>query len=67
MSVASGEIEKDGRFVDDFIEEVERVLQARNQSVRDQYDFMSLLRGTALEEVRCRSDGALRSVMCSCT
>ena len=52
----SGEYDKDGRAVDDFIEEVERVLCARNQSANDKYDFvMSLLRGAALEEVRFRS------------
>lgn len=51
-----GDMEKDGRSVDDFIEEVERVLRVRHQSDQDQYDFvMSLLRGTALEEVRLRS------------
>ncbi|KAL1263486.1 hypothetical protein QQF64_006225 [Cirrhinus molitorella] len=41
-----GDMEKDGRSVDDFIEEVERVLRARHQSDQDQFDFvMSLLRG----------------------
>lgn len=50
-----GDMEKDGRSVDDFIEEVERVLRSRHQSDQDQYDFViSLLRGTALEEVRLR-------------
>lgn len=38
------------------LEEVQRVLHARHQSVQDQYDFvMSLLRGPALEEVRLHS------------
>lgn len=53
----SGDIDKDGRSVDEFIEEVERVLSARNQSPPEQFDFvMSLLRGSALEEVRLRKD-----------
>lgn len=39
------------------MEEVERVLHARNQSAPEQFDFvMSLLRGPALEEVRLRKD-----------
>lgn len=51
-----GDVERDGRSVDDFVEEIERVLRARYQSDQDQYDFVvSLLRGTALEEVRLRS------------
>ncbi|KAL6485918.1 hypothetical protein MHYP_G00053100 [Metynnis hypsauchen] len=51
----SSEFEKDGRHIDDFIEEVERVLRARNLSDQDQYDFvMSFLRGPALEEARMR-------------
>lgn len=53
----SGDMDKDGRSVDEFIEEVERVLAARNQSPPEQFDFvMSLLRGPALEEVRLRKD-----------
>lgn len=53
----SGDIDKDGKSVDEFIEEVERVLSARNQSAYEQFDFvMSLLRGSALEEVRLRKD-----------
>lgn len=53
----SGDIDKDGRSVDDFFEEVERVLSPRNQSPPEQFDFvMSLLRGSALEEVRLRKD-----------
>lgn len=54
----SGDYEKDGRSVDDFIEEVERVAHARYQSANDKYDFvMSLLKGAALEEMRFRSGG----------
>lgn len=57
ISPFSGDFEKDGRSVDDFIEEVKRVLRARNQSDQDEFDFvMSLLRGAALEEVRLRCD-----------
>lgn len=53
----SGDIDKDGKSADEFIEEVERVLSARNQSPSEQFDFvMSLLRGSALEEVRLRKD-----------
>lgn len=51
----SGDLNKDGRNVDEFIEEVERVLLVRNQTTEDQLDFvLSLLRGAALEEVRLR-------------
>ncbi|XP_067381076.1 uncharacterized protein [Channa argus] len=53
----SGDLDKDGRSVDEFIDEVERVLFTRNQSPPEQFDFvMSLLRGPALEEVRLRKD-----------
>lgn len=46
----SGDFNKD---VDEFIEEVERVLLVRNQTTEVQLDFvLSLLRGAALEEVR---------------
>lgn len=49
----SGEYNKDGRSVEEFIEEVERVLRARDQTQEEQLDFIiSLLRGPALEEVR---------------
>lgn len=59
----SGDFEKDGRTVDHFIEEVERVLRIRNQSASDQYDFvMSLLKGAALEEVRLRTDSPFTQV-----
>lgn len=57
ISPFSGDIDRDGRSVDEFIEEVDRVLAARNQSPLEQFDFvMSLLRGSALEEVRLRKD-----------
>lgn len=53
----SGDFIKDGRNVDEFIDEVGRVLLVRNQSTEDQLDFvLSLLRGAALEEVRLRMD-----------
>lgn len=49
----SGEYGKDGRTVEEFIEEVERVLRTREQSREEHCDFiLSLLRGPALEEVR---------------
>lgn len=54
----SGELGKDGRNVDEFIEEVERVLLVRNQTPEDQADFvLSLLKGAAVEEVRLRQGG----------
>ncbi|KAL1249465.1 hypothetical protein QQF64_020470 [Cirrhinus molitorella] len=41
-----GEYNKDGRSVEEFIEEVERVLRARDQTREEQLDFIiSLLRG----------------------
>lgn len=59
ISPFSGDIDKDGRGVDEFVEEVERVISARNQSAPEQLDFvMSLLRGSALDEVCLRkADG----------
>ncbi|XP_028290920.1 uncharacterized protein LOC114454569 [Gouania willdenowi] len=54
----SGDPIKDGRSVDEFIEEVERVIRARGQSSEDGVDFiLSLLRGSALEEIRLCIDG----------
>lgn len=48
-----GEWEKDGRSVEEFIGEVERVIRSREQTTDEQCDFiLSLLRGPALEEVR---------------
>lgn len=56
ISPFSGDIEKDGRTVDEFVEEVERALRARNLTPDDECDFViSLLRGAALDEVRLRS------------
>lgn len=59
ISPFSGDIDKDGRSVDEFIEEVERVISARNQAAPEQFDFvLSLLRGSALDEVHLRrADG----------
>lgn len=55
ISPFSGDIDKDGRCVGEFVEEVERALSARNQSAPEQFDFvMSLLRSSALDEVRLR-------------
>ncbi|XP_026104542.1 uncharacterized protein LOC113076090 [Carassius auratus] len=54
----SGDLSKDGRNVDEFIEEVERVLLVRNQIPEDQADFvLSLLKGAAVEEVRLKQGG----------
>ncbi len=51
----SGDLGKDDRNVDEFIEEVERV---RNQTPENQADFvLSLLKGAAVEEVRLRKEG----------
>ncbi len=55
----SGDIDRDGRSLDEFIEEVEQVLSARNQSPPEQFDFvMSLLKSSTLEELRLRNDDA---------
>lgn len=54
----SGDPATDGRSVDEFIEEVERVIRARGQSPEEKIDFiLSLLRGSALEEIRLCMDG----------
>ena len=54
----SGDPAKDGRSVEEFIEEVARVVRARGQNTGDQIDFvLSLLRGSALEEVRLCTGG----------
>lgn len=54
----SGDLVKDGRNVDEFIEELEIVLLVRNQTPEDQADFvLSLLKGAAVEEVRLRKEG----------
>ncbi len=54
----SGDLGKDDRNVDEFIEEVERVLLVRNQTPENQADFvLSLLKGAAVEEVRLRKEG----------
>lgn len=50
----TGDIEKDGRTVDEFVDEVEHALRARNLTPNDECGFMYLLRGAALEEVRLR-------------
>lgn len=54
----SGDPGKDGRSVEEFIEEVNRVIRTRGQSPADKVDFiLSLLKGSALEEIRLCSDG----------
>lgn len=54
----NGECGSDGRSVEEFIEEVERVLRSREQTTEEQCDYiLSLLRGPALEEVRLCTRG----------
>lgn len=49
----SGDCGTDRRSVEEFIEEVQRVLRSREQTTEEQCDYiLSLLRGPALEEVR---------------
>lgn len=49
----SGDHVKDGQSVDEFIDEVERVIRVRGLNVDDQVDFiLSHLRGSALDEVK---------------
>lgn len=49
----SGEFSKDGQTVDEFIDEVERVIRVRGLNTNDQVDFiLSHLRGSALDEVK---------------
>ncbi|KAL1282369.1 hypothetical protein QQF64_001172 [Cirrhinus molitorella] len=48
----SGDLGKDGRDVDEFIEEVERVLLVRSKTPEDQADFvLSLLKGASVERL----------------
>lgn len=49
----SGDHVKDGQSVDEFIDEVERVIRVRGLNTDDQVDFiLSHLRGSALDEVK---------------
>lgn len=49
----SGDFSKDGQTVDEFIDEVERVIRVRGLNTDDQVDFiLSHLRGSALDEVK---------------
>lgn len=53
VQVFSGDGSQDGRSVEEFIDEVERVLRSREQSPEERSDYiLSLLRGPALEEAR---------------
>ncbi|KAI7807583.1 rap guanine nucleotide exchange factor 6-like [Triplophysa rosa] len=56
----SGDLAKDGQTVDEFIDEVERVIRVRGLNPDDQVDFiLSHLRGSALDEVKlCMGGGA---------
>lgn len=57
----SGELGKDYNTVDEFIDEVERVMRTRGLSAEDQVDFvLSLLKGPALEEVKLCMGGQAR-------
>lgn len=64
VQIFTGELGKDGRSVEEFIEEVERVTRSREQSTEEQCDFiLSLLRGPALEEVRlCMRGQSVRRI-----
>ncbi|XP_056303592.1 uncharacterized protein LOC130215772 [Danio aesculapii] len=54
----SGNYVKDGQSVDEFIDEVERVIRVRGLNTDDQVDFiLSHLRGSALDEVKLRMGG----------
>lgn len=56
----SGDPGKDAHSVDEFIEEVERAISLRSLREHDQVDFiMSLLKGSALEEVKLRIRGRM--------
>lgn len=49
----SGDLSKDSQTVDEFIDEVERVIRVRGLNTDDQVDFiLSHLRGSALDEVK---------------
>lgn len=57
----SGDTTVDGRSVDEFLEEVQRAIRARGLGKDEQVDFiLSLLRGSALEEIRLCTDGELK-------
>lgn len=54
----SGDYVKDGQSIDEFIDEVERVIRVRGLNTDDQVDFIiSHLRGSALDEVKLRMGG----------
>ncbi len=54
----SGDYVKDCQYVDEFIDEVERVIRVRGLNTDDQVDFiLSHLRGSALDEVKLRMGG----------
>lgn len=54
----NGEIGKDSHTVDEFIDEIERVMRTRGLAREDQVDFiLSHLKGSALEEIKLRMAG----------
>lgn len=57
----SGDNVKDGQSVDEFIDEVERVIRIRGLNTDDQVDFiLSHLRGSALDEIKLRMGNETR-------
>lgn len=57
----SGDTTVDGRPIDEFLDEVQWAVRARGLGTDDQVDFiLSLLKGSALEEVRLRTNGELK-------
>lgn len=58
----SGDLSKDSQNVDEFIEELERVIRVRGLNTEDQVDFiLSHLRGSALDEVKLCMGGEDKS------
>jgi len=57
----SGDTAVDGCSIDEFLDEVQRAVRARGLRKDDQVDFiLSLLRGSALEEVKLCKDGEVK-------
>lgn len=59
-NLSVGDSTVDGR-IDEFLDEVQRAVRARGLGADDQVDFiLSLLRGSALEEIRLSTDGEVK-------
>lgn len=57
----SGDCCKDNQTVDEFIDEIERVIRVRGLNSEDQVDFiLSHLRGSALEEIKLCMGGEIK-------